>query len=149
MPGAANSFSFRTRSYRISRLSDISLDGDEIVLTGIFMDSVLMPLGDVDFETLALSSPGISSLKLLKPSQSFEQLDDFEKRYRNEKDEDGFQYLRRAKVKVGALMLIAESLIVDVFYGLQAGLHIMSWILINDVTLLSFSMFWSRIRMEV
>ncbi|MEW6360978.1 MAG: hypothetical protein AB1477_02540 [Acidobacteriota bacterium] len=102
MPGAANSFSFRTRSYRIRRLADIALDGDEFVLTGIFMDSVLLPLNDVDFETLVLSSPGVSSLNLLTPSQSFDQIDDFEKRFQNKSDEDSFRYSRRVVVKVGA-----------------------------------------------
>lgn len=101
MPGAANSFSFRTRSYRIRRLADITLDGDSIVLAGIFMHAVLVPLGNVNFESVGMKSYTLATIDALTPPARFEDFSRFEGAICNSLESMGIPYVRRHKIEVG------------------------------------------------
>lgn len=72
MPGAANSYSFRTESYRIRHLADITFDGDDLRITGMFMHGVMTNLGDLPIENVSLDSPALKFITEFKPSNSAE-----------------------------------------------------------------------------
>lgn len=67
-PGAGNSFSFRTEGYRLRHLADITYVDDKLLMTGIFMHSISVDLGDVPIESASLSTDGIHYLTSFEPS---------------------------------------------------------------------------------
>jgi len=67
-PGAGNSFSFRTEGYRLRHLADITYADNKLRMTGIFMHSIAVDLGDVPIESASLSTDGIHYLTSFKPS---------------------------------------------------------------------------------
>ena len=71
-PGAGNSFSFRTEGYRLRHLADITYTKDKLRMTGIFMHSIAVELGDVAIESASLTTPGMKFLTDFQPSTSAE-----------------------------------------------------------------------------
>ena len=70
MPGSGNSYSFRTESHRIRHLADVTYDGKDLFLTGIFMHAIIADLGDVALERVSAATPGMKFLVDFKPSTS-------------------------------------------------------------------------------
>jgi hypothetical protein len=68
MPGAGNSYSFRTEYYRLRRLSDITYSDGKFEASGVFMHGIITDLGDVPIENLTTSSEGVSYLGQFQPS---------------------------------------------------------------------------------
>ncbi len=71
-PGAGNSYSFRTEGYRLRHLADLTYVDDKLRMTGIFMHSIAVELGDVPIETASLSTDGIQYLTGFEPSTTAE-----------------------------------------------------------------------------
>lgn len=69
-PGAGNSYSFRSDSYRLRHLADLTYSKDKLQMTGIFMHGMAVDLGDVPIETASLTTPGMKFLIEFKPSTS-------------------------------------------------------------------------------
>lgn len=69
-PGAGNSYSFRTEGYRLRHLADITYGDDKLRMTGIFMHSIAVELGDVAIESVSLTTPGMKFLTEFHPSTS-------------------------------------------------------------------------------
>lgn len=67
-PGAGNSYSFRTEAYRLRHLADITYVDDKLRMTGIFMHSVAVDLGNVPIEDASLATNGMKFLTEFKPS---------------------------------------------------------------------------------
>lgn len=83
MPGAGNSFSFRTGNYRIRHLADITYDSKELQVTGIFMHGFLTRLGDVRLDTVSLISPGMKFVADFKPSTSVADVAEIDRSFRD------------------------------------------------------------------
>jgi len=67
-PGAGNSFSFRTEGYRLRHLADLTYVDDKLRMTGIFMHSIAVDLGNVPIESASLTTKGMRFLTGFKPS---------------------------------------------------------------------------------
>lgn len=92
MPGAGNSFSFRTENYRIRHLADITYEDGSLNITGIFMLGLMTKLGDVPLESVALGSPGIKFLADIKPSATFAEVEQAHALFRRGLDDGGYKY---------------------------------------------------------
>ena len=69
-PGAANSFSFRTESYRVRQLADITYVKGGFWMTGVLMHGIMVDLGDMPLEQVTLGTPAIGFINSFKPSAS-------------------------------------------------------------------------------
>lgn len=67
-PGAGNSYSFRTDGYRLRHLADVTYVDEKLRMTGIFMHSIAVDLGNVPIETASLATNGMRFLTEFKPS---------------------------------------------------------------------------------
>ncbi len=62
MPGGGNSFSFRTKSYRLDRLADITFTNNSFQATGNFLQGVFVNIGDIPLSNVTTQ---IKELKFL------------------------------------------------------------------------------------
>lgn len=99
MPGAGNSFSFRTANYRIRHLADLMLAGDNFRIPGIMMHGLMTKLGDVAIDRVLLTTPGIDFLTEFKPATDFERAKAIEDLIATGLERNGFVYARSLEVK--------------------------------------------------
>lgn len=100
MPGAGNSFSFRTESYRLRRLGDLSSRDSSLFVPGVFMHGILTVLGDVDASGIGLGSPGVAVLAALSPATSTEQATEFGATIARGFQKDGHRFSATVKMNV-------------------------------------------------
>lgn len=72
IPGSGNSFSFRSESYRLRHLADITYMDGKLRITGIFMHGLVTELGDVPIERVAIDLAAMRPLTGFRPSTSVE-----------------------------------------------------------------------------
>lgn len=101
MPGAGNSFSFRTENYRIRHLADLTYEGESLRITGIFMHGMMTDLGDTPLESVAIGSPGMKFLTDFKPATSFDDLLLIDASFRRGIEVGGYKYAKSLPVKEG------------------------------------------------
>ena len=101
MPGAGNSFSFRTENYRIRHLADITYEDGALNVTGIFMLGLMTKLGDVPLESVTLGSPGVKFLADFKPSSTFSEVEQSHASFRKGLDDGGYKYAATLPVEEG------------------------------------------------
>ena len=94
MPGAANSYSFRTENYRIKHLADITFDGDELTVTGLFMHGLVTKLGDLPVESVGLSTNGLKFIVDFKPSNSADDVRLIDDSFAKGIEVKGFRYAK-------------------------------------------------------
>lgn len=94
MPGAANSYSFRTENYRIKHLADITFDGDELTVTGLFMHGLVIKLGDLPIESVGLSTNGLKFIVDFKPSNSADDVRLIDDSFAKGIEVKGFRYAK-------------------------------------------------------
>ena len=94
MPGAANSYSFRTENYRIKHLADITFDGDDLKVTGLFMHGMISKLGDVPLEAVDLSTAGLKFIVDFKPSNSADDVRLIDDSFAKGIEVKGFRYAK-------------------------------------------------------
>lgn len=102
MPGAANSYSFRTRNYRIKRLADITLDGEYISLTGVFMNGAISEVPNTEIQDIDLQEAAIQALAAMPPAAKYEQIEDLQAQIENGIESSGLRISNRATVRLGA-----------------------------------------------
>jgi hypothetical protein len=102
MPGAANSFSFRTESYRIRHLADLTLDGGDLRIPGIFMHAMMTNIGDVPIEDISLASPGLQGLTSFVPSTKAEDVVEIDAQYSKGVENSGFLYLKQTAAEINS-----------------------------------------------
>jgi hypothetical protein len=96
MPGAGNSYSFRTNTYRLRRLADLTFTGKTFHITGILTHGILVNIGDVALENITLQNAGTKFLNDFQPVSDFEKAIEFERRLLMGIQQDGFLYSRAA-----------------------------------------------------
>jgi hypothetical protein len=101
MPGAGNSYSFRTENYRIRHLADITYNNGSLHVTGIFMHGMLARLGDVPLESTTLNSPGMKFITDFKPSTSFSEVVQIDASFKKGIEVAGYKYAMSAPVESG------------------------------------------------
>jgi hypothetical protein len=94
MPGAGNSYSFRTNNYRIRRLSDLSFTGKSFYTTGILAHGILVNIGDVPLESITLQTDGTRFIQEFQPTTDIEKAAEFEKQLVKGIQKEGFLFSR-------------------------------------------------------
>lgn len=94
MPGAGNSYSFRTGNYRIRHLADLTYSNDSFRVTGILMHGIMVKLGDLPVESVSLRTPGVKYLVDFRPVTDFEKAKEMDQLLGKRIEQDGFVYSR-------------------------------------------------------
>lgn len=106
MPGSGTAFSFRTATYRLPRLADIIVVDGIFMTGGVFQQVIMTELGDVELDSVTLSSPAakhLVDLKHVKDSDDFMRFnDELIKGY----VANGFRYAKGWPVKRDAVYLL-------------------------------------------
>lgn len=106
MPGAGNSYSFRTENYRISRLADISLKDGKLGITGVFMHGMMTKIGDVPLESVTLVSAGVDYLVGFKPSTNADDVVETDERLKKGEQYNGLQFAKEFDVDVNSTYVL-------------------------------------------
>ena len=94
MPGAGNSFSFRTESYRIARLSDIIFTNQSFQASGVLLHGIFVNLGDVPLNEVSLQTRGLKYLVDFEPEPDYEKGKALDAELTKGIRQDGFLYRR-------------------------------------------------------
>jgi len=94
MPGAGSSFSFRTETYRISRLADITFTDKSFQASGVLLHGIFVNLGDVPLEEVNLQTKGLKYLTDFQPEPDYEKGKAIDLQLTEGVREDGFLYRR-------------------------------------------------------
>jgi len=70
-PGAGNSFSFRTESYRIRHLADLSYGDGSLSIPGVLMNALMVDLGDIPLEQVHLEMPAVRYIVHIRPTSDY------------------------------------------------------------------------------
>ena len=93
-PGAGNSFSFRTKNYRLRRLADLTFSNKAFIATGVLSHGILVSIGDVPLENVTLQTTGVKFLNEFQPVVEFEPSQAVSKQLLTGITKDGFVYSR-------------------------------------------------------
>jgi hypothetical protein len=94
MPGAGSSFSFRTGSYRIARLADITFTDNSFQASGVLLHGIFVNIGDVPLEEVTLQTEGLRYLVEFQPEPDYEKSRQIDARLMRGVRSDGFLYRR-------------------------------------------------------
>ena len=94
MPGAGSSFSFRTQTYRIPRLADITLTAKSFQASGVLLHGIFVNLGDVPLEEVSLQTKGLKYLTDFQPEADYEKGKAVDLKLTEGVEHDGFLYRR-------------------------------------------------------
>ena len=99
IPGSGNSYSFRTESHRIRHLADLTYDGRDVFLTGIFMHAVVTDLGDVPVEQVSNETPGMKFLNDFRPSTTAHEVEVIDSTFLKGIEVKGYRYAKSVPAK--------------------------------------------------
>lgn len=94
MPGAGSSFSFRTKTYRIPRLADLTFTDKSFQATGNLLHGILVNVGNVPLENVNLQTKGLKYLTDFQPEPDFEKGKVIGAKLVEGIENDGFLYRR-------------------------------------------------------
>jgi hypothetical protein len=94
MPGAGNSYSFRTNNYRIRHLADLTFTANSFLATGVLAHGILVNIGDVALESVTLQTAGVKFLAEFEPSIDFDKAEAINRQLIAGIKKDGFLYSR-------------------------------------------------------
>jgi hypothetical protein len=94
MPGAGSSFSFRTGTYRIPRLSDITYTDNSFQASGVLLHGIFVNIGNVPLEEVNPSTKGLKWLFDFRPEPDFERGRALDRQLTDGIHADGFLYRR-------------------------------------------------------
>lgn len=98
-PGAGSSFSFRTNSYRLPRLADLTFTENSFQATGVHLHGIFVNIGDVPLEKVSLNTRGLQSLSTFEPATEFRNAAKIDKVLSSGVVIDGFIYRRALYAK--------------------------------------------------
>jgi hypothetical protein len=91
-PGGGTSFSFRYLSYRIPRLSDITLQKNILKTDAVAQQGILVNLGDTPIEEIGLDSKGMRFLVNFAPAKTVSDLEIANRNFERGVESGGFVY---------------------------------------------------------
>jgi hypothetical protein len=94
MPGAGSSFSFRTESYRLARLADITFTDKSFQAGGVMLHGIFVKLGDVPLEEIDLQTRGLRYLVEFQPETDYQKGKEIDEKLMKGVTDDGFLYRR-------------------------------------------------------
>ena len=92
MPGGGAAYSFRTKSYRLPRLSDLILLEGIFRTGGVFQHVIFADIGDVPIEDVVLDTKGLGFLVTLVPARDSDEFTRFDGEFAKGVAADGFTY---------------------------------------------------------
>lgn len=106
MPGNGSSYSFRIKNYRISRLSDLTLQANRFATKGFMTQGILVDIGDVRLESVSLMTAGVPYLKSFQPATEVQQAAKIDNDFLKGVQDGDFLYKRTAPVKENSTILL-------------------------------------------
>lgn len=116
MPGAGSSFSFRTNSYRIQRLADLTFSGHEFKVTGIWLHGILTNLGDVSLDQVSINTNEAKFLQDFIPANNPENAAEIEKNLAEGIKLNGSFYRNRLAAEENRTYLLRSIAYRGIFY---------------------------------
>jgi hypothetical protein len=98
-PGAGSSYSFRTNSYRLPRLADLTFADNGFQATGNHLHGIFVNIGDIPLEQVNLNTHGLKPLLSFEPSTEFKAAAKVDEILSKGVAIDGFIYRRALYVK--------------------------------------------------
>ncbi len=71
-PGAGSSYSFRTKSYRLPRLADLTFTDNSFQATGVHLHGIFVNIGDIPLERVNSNTEGMEFLLKFMPSTDYQ-----------------------------------------------------------------------------
>ncbi len=99
MPGAGNSYSFRTGSYRLRRLADLTFSDEKFYVTSVLTHGIMVNVGDVSLENITLQNAGTKYLNEFQPVLDLDTALEMDKELVKGVRRDGFFYSRALSVQ--------------------------------------------------
>lgn len=106
MPGNGSSYSFRIKNYRISRLSDVTLQANRFATKGFMTQGILVDIGDVPLESVSLTTAGVPYLRAFQPATEVQQAAKIDNDFLKGVQVGSFLYKRTAPVKESSTILL-------------------------------------------
>ena len=106
MPGNGSSYSFRTKNYRIARLSDLTLLSNRFATKGFMSQGILVDLGDVPIESVSLTTEGVQYLRDFQPATDINKAAKIDNDYLKGVQNGNFLYKRVVPVKENSTLLL-------------------------------------------
>ena len=92
MPGSGASYSFRTDSYRINRLADLTISNETFLATGTLINGLMVSLGDVAIEQVSLTTKGVEFLNEFEPPTDYAKAAETAQLLQDGIEKNGFTY---------------------------------------------------------
>jgi len=121
MPGAGSSYSFRTESYRIRRLADLTFTDGKFHSSGALVHGILVNLGDVPLETVSAATKGVKFLNDFVPVGDREEGAKTDKVLLAGVTQDGFIYRKFAKAEENSTYVLRSVAYRGAFYRSVMG----------------------------
>jgi hypothetical protein len=122
MPGAGNSYSFRTDSYRISRLADINLSSGGFQASGVLLHGIFVNVGDVSLENISLQTKGLKYLTDFQPETNYAKAKQIDAQLAKGIQKDGFLYRRGLFVAENTTFVLRSVAYVGEYYRAASGI---------------------------
>jgi hypothetical protein len=106
MPGAGNSYSFRTENYRIRHLADLTYSNGNLIVTGVLMHGILVRLGDLAVDGVTPQTAGMRYIIAFEPSTDFATAREADDRLIGGIESDGYTYKRAAEATVNSTYVL-------------------------------------------
>ncbi len=107
MPGGGSSYSFRTGSYRIGRLADITFGSNSFQTTGIMTHGIFVNLGDVPIESVTMQTASLRYLSEFQPSADLDEAKEMQSQLANGIIANGFVYSCALKAAEGSTYVLS------------------------------------------
>ncbi len=106
MPGGGSSYSFRVKSYRISRLADLTYSKGQFMTIGALVRGIMVDIGDVDLKLVTLNSAGLKFLREFETTSDREQAIKVDSDFLAGVTRDGLVYKRNLPAKLNSTYLL-------------------------------------------
>lgn len=94
MPGNGSSFSFRTESYRIPTLADVTFTDNSFQASAVLLHGIFVKLGDIPVDEVTLRTKGMRFLVEFKPEAKYSRAKRIDQELTLGIASDGFLYRR-------------------------------------------------------
>lgn len=121
MPGAGSSFSFRTESYRVRRLSDLTYREDGFYSSGILAHGIIVNIGDIPLEQVTDQSNGLKFLKDFETASDYKKAEDIDGQIDDGIENNGFFYCRQVIAAENATYVLRSIAYRGSYYRAMQG----------------------------
>jgi hypothetical protein len=145
------SYSFRTKTYPGQDFFDLRLSKEDLIADGFLAQEILVPLGDVPLENVALTNAGMRFLNEFKPEVQSQEMKKQFKQIADVIEADGFRYAKRVKAVNNityAMRIIAYHPENNVVFRFREGISKENSRFLDDVKRLDMTLAFRIIRKD-